>query len=145
MLFLPSKSRPSETLLEKLSFVFPDHVANNLLLEAMLNNSNDRKRSQGYDRIALLFASDPSIAIFRRFDRLNAENLLYYQAELAQIEHDLEYIIADDKSCSDEERHRYCFSVEDVKRSSGSTNPEQKSQWLKFLEARELLEKYSKL
>ena len=42
----------------------------------------------GYPSLAALIASDPdhSTAIYRRFDRLSARNLLYLQAELAILE-----------------------------------------------------------
>ncbi len=44
----------------------------------------------GYTALALLMGRVPEVAIFRRFSTLNARNLLYLQAELVQLEDDLE-------------------------------------------------------
>ncbi|PLB54104.1 hypothetical protein P170DRAFT_347048 [Aspergillus steynii IBT 23096] len=107
----------------------------------MLNECH--KNTRGYDRIAAVFASDPAFLIFRRFDKLNIKNILYYQAELANIEDDLEHIIADDKQSFNEERRDYPFSVRSLKSPLKSTRPEDIRQWSKFKEARELLEKYN--
>jgi hypothetical protein len=43
----------------------------------------------GYPRLAGRMEQLPETAIFRRFDALNARNLLYLQAELTSIEDDL--------------------------------------------------------
>ena len=41
---------------------------------------------EGYAKLASFMASDSEFAIFRRFGALNAQNLLYYQAELMDLE-----------------------------------------------------------
>jgi hypothetical protein len=43
----------------------------------------------GYASISAYIATDPELAIFRRFDRLSARNLLYLQGELQHLEYRL--------------------------------------------------------
>ncbi|KAI9038287.1 uncharacterized protein KD926_010943 [Aspergillus affinis] len=104
----------------------------------------DQKIPKGYDKIAAVFARDPGCSVFRRFDKLGAKSLLYYQAQLANIEEDLEEIIAKDEAAEDEDRPYYQFSVRCLQDSLKSAKQEDKAQWLKFLEARELMENYYK-
>jgi hypothetical protein len=40
----------------------------------------------GYPKLARHMGASPEIAIFRRFGALNAQNLLYLQAELVHLE-----------------------------------------------------------
>jgi hypothetical protein len=40
----------------------------------------------GYSKLASLMGAHPELAIFRRFGTLNAQNLLYLQAELIYFE-----------------------------------------------------------
>ena len=44
----------------------------------------------GYPKLAAHMGDHPYTAIFRRFRTMNAKILLYYQAELTQLERDLE-------------------------------------------------------
>ncbi|PLB35139.1 uncharacterized protein BDW47DRAFT_111024 [Aspergillus candidus] len=99
----------------------------------------------GYDRIAAFLASDPPSMFFRRFARLNAKNILYYQAELGDLAADLEEIISLDRDSASRdggnEKH-YPFSIGHLKGSLG--NSENASmQWEKFLEIRKLLKEYN--
>jgi hypothetical protein len=43
----------------------------------------------GYPAIASIMAKYPDFAMFRRFRALNARSILYYQAELIQVEDDI--------------------------------------------------------
>jgi hypothetical protein len=43
----------------------------------------------GYPKLAAKIEIQPELAIFRRFGALNAQNLLYYQAELVDMEEKL--------------------------------------------------------
>lgn len=99
----------------------------------------------GYDKIAAFLASDPPLMFFRRFGRLNAKNLLYYQSELADLEADLEEIIELDRgsaSSGGENEKNYPFSIGHLKGLMG--NPREVSmQWEKCLEIRRLLNEYS--
>ena len=50
----------------------------------------DRKKSfHGYRTFAEFIATDDELFVFRRFDRLNARNLLYLQSELIALEKQL--------------------------------------------------------
>jgi hypothetical protein len=44
---------------------------------------------KGYAKLGLLMGEFPEVAILRRFSALSAQNLLYLQAELRQLEVDL--------------------------------------------------------
>ncbi|PYI08378.1 hypothetical protein BO78DRAFT_441830 [Aspergillus sclerotiicarbonarius CBS 121057] len=91
--------------------------------------------SKGYDKLAALMACDPGSAIYRRFAKLNAKNILYLQAEISHVENELKDIIMeDDKS---PEKATYPFSVRDMKEEDFSL------QWKKVLEARDLLNEYN--
>jgi len=41
---------------------------------------------EGYAKLSSLMGTDPEFAIYRKFAALNAQNLLYYQAELMGLE-----------------------------------------------------------
>jgi hypothetical protein len=43
----------------------------------------------GYAQLASLMGAHPEVAVFRRFGALNAQNLLYLQAELTHLELEL--------------------------------------------------------
>ncbi|PWY93060.1 hypothetical protein BO94DRAFT_583304 [Aspergillus sclerotioniger CBS 115572] len=90
---------------------------------------------QGYDKLAVLMARDPGMAIYRRFAKLNAKNLLYLQAELSYVQADLDVLIEEDGKIP--EKKEYPFSLWDLK------NDEQCLQWKKVLEARKLLKEYN--
>jgi hypothetical protein len=54
---------------------------------------------KGYAKIGLLMGEHPEVAILRRYSALSALNLLYLQAELRDLELDLQkYAKADDAS-----------------------------------------------
>ncbi|KAH8432750.1 uncharacterized protein LDX57_010376 [Aspergillus melleus] len=107
-----------------------------------MQNRGGQKNAQGYDKIALLFARDPGCSVFRRFDEFSAKNLLYYQAQIANFEEDFHEIIADDKASGGKDSPYYPFSVRCLQESMKSTKPEDRAQWSKFLEGRELVESY---
>ncbi|KAF7591690.1 hypothetical protein BBP40_001198 [Aspergillus hancockii] len=99
--------------------------------------------AEGYDKVAALMTLEPGSSIFRRFSRLNLKNLLYLQAELGGIEIDLQEIIEEDKLSGSEEKRYYPYSVWHLKESLNHAEQECPAQWLKVLEARELLAKYN--
>ena len=43
------------------------------------------KMPKGYAKLSSLMSTDSEFAIFRKFGALNAQNLLYYQAELRRM------------------------------------------------------------
>lgn len=46
-------------------------------------------RAEGYDRLGLMMGMLPEMTAFRRFGALSAEDLLYRQAELMELERSL--------------------------------------------------------
>jgi hypothetical protein len=62
----------------------------------------------GYPSLAAIIASDPSAAVFRRFDYISARTLLYMQSELTELEAKLqEYELEDLRNESDEATEPY--------------------------------------
>ncbi len=51
---------------------------------------NDMDGPDGYDKLATLFSTYPELAIVRKFGALSMKCLLYRQAELTYLEHELE-------------------------------------------------------
>lgn len=50
----------------------------------------------GYEALARVMGTYPQVAIFRRFGALNLQNLIYLQAEIASLEHQLQLMAAED-------------------------------------------------
>ena len=97
----------------------------------------------GYPDLAALMGRYSEVAIFRRFRVLNLQTLLHMQAELVHMEQELQDIAKEDNESGDPVRQSYQSSwmaMEDGARSGGDS-----LQRTKLLEAREKLDKYSKL
>jgi hypothetical protein len=87
----------------------------------------------GYPGLARLMGQ--GFGIFKKFSQLNAQNLLYMQAELLGLEHELNITTHfDDKEAA---TMTFARSVWDMRRAEYST------QWAKILEIREKLQVYS--
>ncbi|KAF4200565.1 hypothetical protein CNMCM8927_002827 [Aspergillus lentulus] len=101
-------------------------------------------RPQGYDKLAAFLGSHPEFQYFRRFSTLNTKNLLYLQAELANLEQELQDIIQEDKelAAQEEKKRKYPFSVWHLK-SSANDPCVDSYQWDKVKEVRELLHQYN--
>lgn len=95
-----------------------------------------------YNKLADLVSAHEELAIFRRFGRLNAKNLLYLQADLAHLESELENIELEDKHSEDSEKSAYGNSLFDLRDSEGTCKD---LQWRKVLEIRKKLRAYSTL
>ena len=95
----------------------------------------------GYPRLANLVGQYPGMAIFRRFSRLNAQNLLYMQAELVQMEYELDTIALEDSQCDDPNRQSFQTYVYNMKRAQGPDG----LQWQMVRELRQRLKEYSML
>ncbi|KAL5040909.1 hypothetical protein BDW71DRAFT_201786 [Aspergillus fruticulosus] len=93
---------------------------------------------EGYDKLAALMTGDKGLSIFRSFKMLNTKNLLFLQAEIAIKEKELKEIMHKDRESGDKYRKMYSSSVRLLK---GMDEPSE--QWQKWLEIRELLEKYN--
>jgi hypothetical protein len=97
---------------------------------------------EGYAQLASRMSNHTDLAIFRRFGALNAQNFLYLQAELTELESRLR-----DKeklNCqSDDERKRwYARDWHSLSKASTAEGGDE-SQWLLFLEIRAKLKEYS--
>jgi hypothetical protein len=64
----------------------------------------------GYVRLAEHMGRHPQLAILRRFGTLANETLLYYQAEITELEHRLKCIQGLDHQSDDENRKQYAQS-----------------------------------
>ncbi|CZR51277.1 uncharacterized protein PAC_01152 [Phialocephala subalpina] len=97
--------------------------------------------SEGYAKIATLMSHHSELAIFRRFNKLNLQNLLYLQAELTHLEDELNCLAERDK---DDPNRR--FHSKDWWSLAVSSNEEDESsgeQWEKVLDIREKLKEYN--
>jgi hypothetical protein len=93
-----------------------------------------------YGRLAALMGTHQELALFRKFARLNAKNLLYMQSELMHLEVELENVELENGGSGDPEKMAFIVSLFDLKDSSGTEND---LQWRKVLEVREKLNCYS--
>ena len=98
--------------------------------------------SQGYTQLAALMEAHPEIAIFRRFGRLNAKNLLYLQAELIHLEHRLQKCVDEDAASRDADRTIYDRDWQTLS-ESGAAPDGDPAQWNTILLIRKRLEEYS--
>ena len=94
---------------------------------------------EGYSRLASLMGAYPENLIFRRFDAVSAQNILYLQAELVQLEHDFrECALANERS-SDEFR-RTVFANDWFPLAHANNGTER--QWQLMLQIRHKLKEY---
>ena len=99
--------------------------------------------TQGYHEFAEIVGKYPGLAIFRRFATLNAQNLLYLQSELANLELELQTIVRQNVNSRDEKRQQYQTDITALK--SAPRDADEGRQWRKCLEIREKLKEYSKI
>jgi len=90
----------------------------------------------GYPRLATFMGHEPGAAIYRRFASLNARILLYRQAELVCLEHELDDL---EKSYADQKKLHY--SIRKLLHSRPGTVEEKV--WQKVQEIDNALERYS--
>jgi hypothetical protein len=104
-------------------------------------------RSEGYDRLGQLMGHLPEVSAFRRFGALSAEDLLYRQAELVQLETSLRMYQKDDKESDHQDRKRYALNWYKLQRSVSDDAPEGNYgiQWETMLVIREKLKDYCTL
>lgn len=67
-------------------------------------------RLKGYPMLASQMETQPEMALFRRFGALNAQNLLYLQAELVSLEQELSKQQLEDHNCNHEGRKKYALN-----------------------------------
>jgi hypothetical protein len=97
----------------------------------------------GYPKLAEHMGSGPEISIFRRFEALNRQNLLYLQAELTALERELRNLEAESATCDTAEpRSQYSRDWEWMNMTDENSN--MNPQWQLFLRIRAILKEYSK-
>ncbi|KAK2813684.1 hypothetical protein FQN50_000082 [Emmonsiellopsis sp. PD_5] len=97
----------------------------------------------GYDELAKFINADPGLSIYRRFSFLNTKNILYLQAELVNLEGELEEIVSEDIESQVPDRKLFPVSLLHLKGSGEDPNPRNSTQWRKFLELRKTLKEYN--
>ncbi|KAI1111978.1 hypothetical protein F5Y14DRAFT_453427 [Nemania sp. NC0429] len=97
----------------------------------------------GYTRLAEYMGQQPQLAIFRRFSALTNVNLLYLQAEIAQLEHQLELVQIEDNKSEDNARQTYFRSWNQLSMSAhlDAGSPE-REQYELIMKLRELMGQY---
>ena len=78
------------------------------VMSSSINNrqNNVDEARQGYPALAWFMSKYPELAIFRRFSELNLINLLRLQAELQDLEHQLDEARREDSSSDNENRQK---------------------------------------
>jgi hypothetical protein len=94
---------------------------------------------EGYAQTAASMHQNSEIAIFRSFGTLSVQNLLYLQAELVELEHDLAQLVEQDKRSGHPNRQHY---AKDWWYLSHSEQDGDAAQWQKVLEIRAKLKEY---
>lgn len=103
-------------------------------------------RPQGYQRLADFMADHQAHAVFRQFGSLNMLNLLYYQAELTQLEQDLCEAARVDRESADRYRQLYFRSfwlLSHGETDNDDTTTGSMAQWELVLKLRGLMKEYS--
>jgi hypothetical protein len=98
----------------------------------------------GYPRLSGYMERIPEVAIFRRFAGLNARRLLYLQAELLQLQKELETTECADKHSSDEDRQNYSVDWFWLKQSMDFKDEIKTRQWNLVQEIMPKLKEFSK-
>ncbi|KIW31454.1 hypothetical protein, variant [Cladophialophora immunda] len=93
----------------------------------------------GYPKYAHLVSHYPGMAMYRRFARLNAQNLLYMQSELAHLELELDTIAKEDSESDDATRQSFQTYAYNMRRAQGADA----NQWKKVIEIRNCLREYN--
>ena len=93
----------------------------------------------GYHRLSQLMGSTPAVAIVRRYGTLNIQNILYMQAEISELETELQQIAVEDRFSGDPEKERFSREWWRLAGAQGGDS----LQWNKWLEVRTKLDEYS--
>jgi YD repeat-containing protein len=112
------------------------HPANGLPRASTESYPEWKKHTYNYDALARLIGSHPPLAIFRSYATLNAKNLLYLQAELAELEDELSQLERRDQISDDANARQFQWEVRRLAKSEGE-------QWKKVLEVRAKLKEYN--
>ncbi|KAI1772806.1 hypothetical protein F4818DRAFT_443690 [Hypoxylon cercidicola] len=96
---------------------------------------------KGYSKIALFMQDHPEDAIVRRFSALNLQNILYLQAEVINLQRDIDKLEADNNSSVEEDRRD--FALDWYTLAHMHNTPESGEQWEKWVQLRKVLKKYN--
>ncbi|KAI0206579.1 hypothetical protein F4808DRAFT_454500 [Astrocystis sublimbata] len=97
----------------------------------------------GYTRLAEYMGQHSQLAIFRRFGTLTNASLLYLQAEITELEHELKYVQAQDCQSDDDVRKEYERSWYRLSRSASlEEGSEEREQYELIMKLRELIAQY---
>ena len=96
-----------------------------------------RKPEYNYSALAKETGLRPGLAIYRRFAALNAKNLLYLQAEIAELE--VQLAEQEEYDQQNPKRREYQW----IARELMNAEPGEDRQWQKVLEIRRKLQEYS--
>ena len=113
------------------------------MFEPMIEDKKPAWPTQSYSSLAELLGSHDGLAIYRRFATLNAQNLLYLQSELINLEDELKRLVVADSNSENEQRRKFKSDITKLK--AASANEIEGRQWQKVLEIREKLKEYSML
>lgn len=105
---------------------------------------------RGYAPLASLMSTHPEVAIFRKFSTLNAQNLLYLQAELVYLESKLQQYATEDRvaglaaeSTGGEGADKLKYETDWYMLANSDDEDEDSLQWQMVLEIRAKLKEYS--
>lgn len=101
-------------------------------------NSLSRKM-EGYAKLSSVISTDSETAIYRKFGALNAQNLLYYQAELLDLEDDLNDIASKDRNSQDSEKREFAYNWAVLSHAADGKDLQLK----KFMKIRKTLKEYN--
>ncbi|KAI0184977.1 hypothetical protein EV127DRAFT_515707 [Xylaria flabelliformis] len=103
----------------------------------------DLVEAGGYTRLAEYMGQQPQLAIFRRFGTLTNANLLYLQAEITDLEHQLKFVQKQDSQSNDDARQEYFRSWYRLSESANldAGSPE-REQYELVMKLRELMAQY---
>ena len=94
---------------------------------------------EGYAKLSSVVSNDSEFAIYRKFGALNAQNLLYYQAELLGLEDDLNDIASKDRNSQDIEKREFAYNWAELSQAAAGKNLQNE----KFMKIRKTLREYS--
>jgi hypothetical protein len=109
-------------------------------MTSTIPNQTPPKRLKGYPTLAGEIEMRPEMAMFRRFGALNAENILYLQAELISLEGELRKQQSDDNASGHENKVKYAVNWLHLRHSRRNGDTKQLDLILKI---RESLSQYS--
>ncbi|KAJ8132367.1 hypothetical protein O1611_g1255 [Lasiodiplodia mahajangana] len=130
-------------LYSKAWHTLPLHLPRAMAQDKPATKECDFVEEGGYVRLAGHMGRYPQLAILRRFGTLANETLLYYQAEITQLEHRIRCIQDQDNQSDDENRRLYARSWISLSESSlEEPGCPQREQYELLMKLRKLMAEY---